>query len=154
MSSPRYYAFALEPTIDETYSHLLAPDWPEASGSSIPLPSTPTSSTIAEAPILPSTHFLALARTPWANNAPRIDTATVAAADFDVDSKTGFMPPHPPTVPLPLQRDLGVWETTLTAGEGLTLGVQADAAQRGKSAKWRRLVESVSNQRGVRDCIN
>ncbi|KAF9062639.1 Indoleamine 2,3-dioxygenase [Rhodocollybia butyracea] len=46
---------------------------------------------------LDTSHFLSLPR-PSAGDfhAPIVDTTTLAAHDFDVDPRTGFMPPHPP----------------------------------------------------------
>lgn len=122
--------------------HLL-PDWPEAPP-------------LATLPALPPTHFLSLARSPPRGSSsqrstngasqPTFDTSTVAAADFDVDAKTGFMPPHQPVVTLPGQLDL--WEKVLSAavapGERVTLGEEATEAELAKSAKWRRVVDKVS----------
>ncbi|KAJ3915063.1 tryptophan 2,3-dioxygenase [Lentinula edodes] len=50
---------------------------------------------------LPSTHFLSQPRpsgitSPSSSNRVVVDTTTLAAHDFDVDPRTGFMPPHPP----------------------------------------------------------
>ncbi|KAH7869336.1 Indoleamine 2,3-dioxygenase [Lentinula edodes] len=55
---------------------------------------------------LPSTHFLSQPRpsgiaSPSSSNSSNsnrvvVDTTTLAAHDFDVDPRTGFMPPHPP----------------------------------------------------------
>lgn len=46
---------------------------------------------------LDPSHFLSLPRPPAAGiNAPIVDTTTLAAHDFDVDPRTGFMPPQPP----------------------------------------------------------
>lgn len=44
-----------------------------------------------------ASHFLSLPR-PSAGDihAPVVDTTTLAAHDFDVDPRTGFMPPQPP----------------------------------------------------------
>ncbi|KAF8830002.1 hypothetical protein HHX47_DHR2000028 [Lentinula edodes] len=50
---------------------------------------------------LPSTHFLSQPRpsgiaSPSSSSSVVVDTTTLAAHDFDVDPRTGFMPPHPP----------------------------------------------------------
>ncbi|KAJ3992165.1 Indoleamine 2,3-dioxygenase [Lentinula boryana] len=75
---------------------------------------------------LSSTHFLSLPRpsssslswspSPATTPTPIVDTTTLAAHDFDVDPRTGFMPPHPPLTHLPPSLE-GVpyaeWEGTL-----------------------------------------
>ncbi|EIW57172.1 tryptophan 2,3-dioxygenase [Trametes versicolor FP-101664 SS1] len=62
---------------------------------------------------LPPTHFLNLPRpdvfVPTFAGAP--DTSTLAAHDFDVDTRTGFMPPEPPLVRLPSAWE--PWEVVL-----------------------------------------
>ncbi|KAJ4486630.1 Indoleamine 2,3-dioxygenase [Lentinula edodes] len=50
---------------------------------------------------LPPSHFLSQPRpsgiaSPSSSNNVGVDTTTLAAHDFDVDPRTGFMPPHPP----------------------------------------------------------
>lgn len=45
-----------------------------------------------------------------------VNTATTASADFDVDVRTGFMPPEPPVKRLPSQYD--VWEQALWSARG------------------------------------
>lgn len=62
---------------------------------------------------LPPDHFLALPR-PDVHNGPPAgtpDTSTLAAHDFDVDTRTGFMPPQPPLLRLPQKWE--EWEETL-----------------------------------------
>lgn len=62
---------------------------------------------------LPPNHFLALSR-PDAFNALSAgipDTSTLAAHDYDVDTRTGFMPPEPPLARLPAQWE--EWEALL-----------------------------------------
>ncbi|KAJ3724234.1 tryptophan 2,3-dioxygenase [Lentinula guzmanii] len=125
---------------------------------------------------LPSSHFLSLPRpsssslswtpnpnppptpnpTPSPSHAhappppPIVDTTTLAAHDFDVDPRTGFMPPHPPLPHLPPSLEgerYAEWETTLrvacesrlqlavdTQGEGGG-GGRGDAERR--SEEWR-----------------
>ncbi|KAI0695396.1 Indoleamine 2,3-dioxygenase [Cytidiella melzeri] len=90
---------------------------------------------------LPPDHFLSLPR-PEANLGPpagTVDTTTVAAHDFDVDTRTGFMPPQPPLTRLP---DLWQpWEEILgdAVARRLQLGDKPDLsdADRVRSAEWR-----------------
>ncbi|KAH9176431.1 Indoleamine 2,3-dioxygenase [Lactarius sanguifluus] len=58
-------------------------------------------------------HFLALPRPGVLVGLPAgvVDTTTLAAHDFDVDTRTGFMPPDPPLVRLPTQWE--PWEQLL-----------------------------------------
>lgn len=99
---------------------------------------------------LPPTHLLALPR-PAPGAGPLIppgafDTSTLAAHDFDVDTRTGFMPPQPPLARLPAAWER--WEATLDAAAegklqlGSTLALSEDEAD--KSAQWRNNVENVS----------
>lgn len=110
------------------------------------------SSSTSTLPDMPPKHFLAISRS--ANGASSssggktFDTSTVAAVDFDVDVKTGFMPPRVPVVKL--KGKMVAWEEVrddaagLTpTGEVLTLGVYATPIQKKRSAAWRRSVESV-----------
>ncbi|KAJ3785177.1 Indoleamine 2,3-dioxygenase [Lentinula aff. detonsa] len=115
---------------------------------------------------LPSSHFLSLPRPsssslswtpnpnppPTPSHAPNpshappppiVDTSTLAAHDFDVDPRTGFMPPHPPLPHLPpsLQGEhYAEWETTLrVACESrlqLAVDTQGEDAER-RSEEWR-----------------
>ncbi|OAX42708.1 Indoleamine 2,3-dioxygenase [Rhizopogon vinicolor AM-OR11-026] len=64
---------------------------------------------------LPPDHFLLQPRQDYLVGAyeGHVDTSTLAAHDFDVDTRTGFMPPDPPLSRLPEQWEL--WETTLDA---------------------------------------
>lgn len=65
--------------------------------------------------ILSPDHFLALPRPDILyGGAPAgaPDTSTLAAHDFDVDTRTGFMPPQPPLTRLPPQWEL--WELALS----------------------------------------
>ncbi|GAW09831.1 Indoleamine -dioxygenase [Lentinula edodes] len=64
-------------------------------------PTTTTSSMNNTLFPLPPTHFLSQPRpsgiaSPSSSNRVVVDTTTLAAHDFDVDPRTGFMPPHPP----------------------------------------------------------
>ncbi|KAG9039963.1 hypothetical protein FRB95_004435 [Tulasnella sp. JGI-2019a] len=103
-------------------------------------------------PAMPPTHFLSIARSPFSGpNSSGVasnrgfDTSTVAAADFDVDPKTGFMPPKVPVVRL--DGELEVWEmmreAAVEGGEPLTLGVYATSRQQKRSARWRSAVDSM-----------
>lgn len=95
-----------------------------------------------------SSHFLSLPRpdltqAPLAAGVP--DTTTLAAHDFDVDTRTGFMPPEPPVVRLPLEWER--WENTLDEAveKKLQLGrkdglTEAEAAS---SRAWRSTVNQV-----------
>ncbi|THH31511.1 hypothetical protein EUX98_g2701 [Antrodiella citrinella] len=61
-------------------------------------------------------HLLALPRPDVQTGPPTgaFDTSTLAAHDFDVDTRTGFMPPEPPLTRLPQQWEL--WELALEEG--------------------------------------
>ncbi|EMD31468.1 hypothetical protein CERSUDRAFT_119688 [Gelatoporia subvermispora B] len=95
---------------------------------------------------LPPDHFLALPRPD--HGFPmlgRPDTSTVAAHDFDVDPRTGFMPPQPPLTRLPAEWE--PWEAALD--EALTSNLQVaskdgltddDAA---RAERWRARVREL-----------
>ncbi|KDQ52710.1 hypothetical protein JAAARDRAFT_198058 [Jaapia argillacea MUCL 33604] len=93
-------------------------------------------------------HFLSLPR-PDVNvgTAPGVpDTSTLAAHDFDVDTRTGFMPPQAPLTSLPAQ--WVAWEDVLAdAAHGkLKLGsrVDLDEEDRELSECWRGRVRKLS----------
>lgn len=71
----------------------------------------------------------------------------VAAQDFDIDSRTGFVPPQPPLARLPERWES--WETTLEAARSkrLKLAAASDltAEDEAASEDWRRRVREVSN---------
>ncbi|KAJ3863574.1 Indoleamine 2,3-dioxygenase [Lentinula novae-zelandiae] len=82
---------------------------------------------------LPPSHFLSQPRPSGITspNEGRVDTTTLAAHDFDVDPRTGFMPPHAPIARL--EGEYGAWE-----------GVLADACNGGfrlgggeREERWR-----------------
>jgi indoleamine 2,3-dioxygenase len=77
--------------------------------------------------------------------APRPITSTLAAHDFDVDNRTGFMPPRPPLRRLPPQWEL--WESLLdrAKSEQIQLGNKPDLTDEAKatSEKWRRDVRAM-----------
>lgn len=100
--------------------------------------------------ILPSDHFLSLPRpdpfiSPGVSLADGpdlegiIDTTTLAAHDFDVDTRTGFMPPDPPVRRLPEQWE--PWEAALQKAmhDRLQLAVKENItdAERQVSHRWR-----------------
>lgn len=97
-------------------------------------------------PNLPSNHFLSLPR-PEALVGPPSgvpDTTTLAAHDFDVDPRTGFMPPQPPLSRLPAQWES--WESTLddAIDQRIKLGTPAlPECEREKSESWRIRVRNV-----------
>ena len=76
-----------------------------------------------------------------------VDTTTLAAHDFDVDTRTGFMPPDPPLSRLPIEWE--PWEMTLDQAMSmrLQLAVKPGLAEEeiARSASWRQSVrEDVS----------
>ncbi|CCM02780.1 uncharacterized protein FIBRA_04888 [Fibroporia radiculosa] len=95
---------------------------------------------------LPPNHFLALPRpdhglavvgTP--------DTSTLAAHDFDVDTRTGFMPPQPPLTRLP--KEWESWEALLdhALSSRLQLGDKQGVSDHDKtlSEGWRKRVREL-----------
>lgn len=74
------------------------------------------------------------------------DTSTLAAHDFDVDTRTGFLPPQEPLNRLPA--DWEAWESVLddAAARKLQLGHKADISLDDvqSSATWRARVAQVS----------
>ena len=93
------------------------------------------------------THFLTLPRPNILDGVPegRPDTTTLAAHDFDVDTRTGFMPPQQPTSRLP--QFWGQWEVILddAVSQGLQLGdkVSVSDYERRNSEAWRHRVRKV-----------
>jgi indoleamine 2,3-dioxygenase len=93
---------------------------------------------------LPANHFLSAPR-----NAPLlpggVDTSTLAAHDFDVDVRTGFMPPAPPLARLPAQWE--PWEAALDAAirGRLQLGIKPGltSEETAASEAWRSQVSQV-----------
>ncbi|KAI0661847.1 Indoleamine 2,3-dioxygenase [Cubamyces menziesii] len=90
---------------------------------------------------LPPNHFLNLPRpdvfAPTLVGTP--DTSTLAAHDFDVDTRTGFMPPEPPLTRLPSAWE--PWEAVLEDAiqNKLQLAERPDLSdeERAKSEQWR-----------------
>ena len=94
------------------------------------------------------THFLALSRPNVLVGNPegRPDTTTLAAHDFDVDTRSGFMPPQPPVSCLP--HFWSQWEIILD--DAISDGLQPDKVslsdcERRKGEAWRHRVRKVSN---------
>ncbi|KAG1821602.1 Indoleamine 2,3-dioxygenase [Suillus subaureus] len=97
--------------------------------------------------ILPPDHFLLQPRQDFLLGAQEghIDTSTLAAHDFDVDTRTGFMPPDPPLSRLPAEWEL--WETALDAAmqAKLQLAVKPGltAEEKNSSESWREHVRQL-----------
>jgi indoleamine 2,3-dioxygenase len=93
---------------------------------------------------LPPNHFLALPRATFPDFRDQTyDTATVAAADYDVDVRTGFMPPRPPVARL--DGDFEVWERTLDEALGkvkLAAG-EVRSEEAAYAERWREIVRKV-----------
>ena len=95
-----------------------------------------------------SQHFLALPR-PDVTFGPLphglTDTTTLAAHDFDVDNRTGFMPPEPPLTRLPGEWE--TWEAVLDSALTKRLKLYSDPAtsddDRAESTAWREDVHKV-----------
>ncbi|KAI0052325.1 Indoleamine 2,3-dioxygenase [Auriscalpium vulgare] len=90
---------------------------------------------------LPPNHFLALPRPDVELGPPAgvVDTTTLAAHDFDVDTRTGFMPPQPPLARLPDQ--WAPWEDAFAAAQShrFQLGRKSNItdAEKAQSEAWR-----------------
>lgn len=97
---------------------------------------------------LSADHFLSLPRPDITSSLPAgvVDTTTLAAHDFDVDTRTGFMPPQAPLERLPSEWDL--WELALDEAidRKLQLGDKPDLTEEDKirSETWRAQVRKVS----------
>lgn len=97
--------------------------------------------------LLPPNHFLALPRPDVLIGPPAgvVDTTTLAAHDFDVDTRTGFMPPDPPLARLPFQWE--PWEQLLDEAQSqrLQLGRKSDITneEKTRSESWRTCVTQV-----------
>lgn len=78
---------------------------------------------------------------------PSLDTSTLAAHDFDVDVRSGFMPPEPPVQRLPSAWQ--EWEEALDDAidaklrVGDSINITPDEAER--SQLWRKRVEKASS---------
>ena len=97
---------------------------------------------------LDSNHFLSLPRPDTFLSPPAgvPDTTTLAAHDFDVDTRTGFMPPQTPLVRLPPAWE--PWEILLddAISQRLQLGdkIDLEESEKLKSNTWRERVKDVS----------
>ncbi|KAL5483228.1 hypothetical protein ACEPAI_8458 [Sanghuangporus weigelae] len=95
----------------------------------------------------PPPHFLSLPRPDALAGPPQgvPDTTTVAAHDFDIDARTGFMPPQPPLSRLPEQWE--AWERILDEAieRRLKLGAAQDLtpADEATSDDWRQRVREL-----------
>ncbi|KAG8213495.1 Indoleamine 2,3-dioxygenase [Butyriboletus roseoflavus] len=93
---------------------------------------------------LPPNHFLSQPRPDFVVGGADgfVDTTTLAAHDFDVDTRTGFMPPDPPISRLPIEWE--PWETILDQAVSMKLqlaikqGLTEDEIAH--SASWRESV--------------
>ncbi|KAJ7471377.1 Indoleamine 2,3-dioxygenase [Mycena galericulata] len=96
---------------------------------------------------IPPDHFLALSRLDGllGSSESVYDTSTLAAHDFDVDNRTGFMPPQAPPSRLPLEWE--AWELALDAAiaESLQLGDKPglSQAEMSRSEAWRKRVREL-----------
>jgi indoleamine 2,3-dioxygenase len=94
---------------------------------------------------LPPDHFLSLPRPGVSYLGVVPDTSTLAAHDFDVDIRTGFMPPQPPLSRLPPQYE--PWEQVLESAtaQRLKLGERDDLTEKDRmdSATWQQTVQDV-----------
>lgn len=103
--------------------------------------------------LLGQNHFLSLPRPDVALGPPTgaPDTTTLAAHDFDVDTRTGFMPPQQPLLRLP--SDWELWEVTLDRAIasklqlGSKVGLTEEEAE--TSERWRVQVREVRSHRLV-----
>lgn len=95
-----------------------------------------------------SNHFLNLPRPDVELGPPAgvVDTTTLAAHDFDIDTRTGFMPPQPPLIRLSDQWE--AWEQALDDAQvrrlqlGRKPGITED--ERNQSESWRAHIREVS----------
>ncbi|KAL4064593.1 Indoleamine 2,3-dioxygenase [Scleroderma yunnanense] len=98
-------------------------------------------------PSLPSEHFLNLPRPDIIIGGGEgvVDTTTLAAHDFDVDTRTGFMPPDPPIARLPEEWE--PWEVILEkAMKGklqLAIKQALSTEEAAMSAAWRAQVRQL-----------
>ncbi|KAI9463543.1 Indoleamine 2,3-dioxygenase [Lactarius psammicola] len=108
--------------------------------------------------LLPPNHFLALPCPGVLVGPPAgvVDTTTLAAHDFDVDTRTGFMPPDPPLVRLPTQWE--PWEHLLDDAQvhHLQLGSKHDITneEMAQSESWRARVRQSPTLPTVKLCLS
>ncbi|KAJ3542124.1 hypothetical protein NMY22_g3624 [Coprinellus aureogranulatus] len=100
-----------------------------------------------DATFLGENHFLSLPRPdPLTGPQPGApDTTTLAAHDFDVDTRTGFMPPQQPLMRLP--EEWSPWEEALDSaiGSKLQLGDKPGVSEedRAASESWRQRIREL-----------
>ncbi|KAL1674161.1 Indoleamine 2,3-dioxygenase [Schizophyllum commune] len=96
---------------------------------------------------LPPNHFLAQPRPDANAGVPDgvVDTTTLAAHDFDVDNRTGFMPPQPPLTRLPAAYEPWVVVLNDAIAQRLQVGDKPGlpVAEAAKSATWRARVDEM-----------
>ncbi len=73
------------------------------------------------------------------------DTSTLAAADFDVDVRTGFLPPEPPLRRLE-HTQYEVWEQMLDIAKSIPLRLDGagTSEERRQARRWRQQIRQVS----------
>lgn len=96
--------------------------------------------------VLPPEHFLALPRPEYGVAMEGVtDTSTLAAHDFDVDTRTGFMPPQPPLTRLSERWE--PWEELLddAVSQGLQLADKVDLTDDDvvRSERWRNRIREL-----------
>lgn len=97
---------------------------------------------------VPPTHFLSQSRHTRAlgpRSGDTYDVSTVAAADYDVDVRSGFMPPAEPVARL--EGDFEAWEDVLDAAAG-RIRLASDLAEAPEDEKhyvdqWRDRIRQV-----------
>ena len=109
-----------------------------------------------EMDFLGENHFLSLPRHDLLVSTARVpDTTTLAAHDFDVDTRTGFLPPQAPLSRLPSAWE--EWEMTLdeAISSHLQLGDKIDLQQTEKEAseRWRERVRKVWNSHVLKNLL-
>jgi indoleamine 2,3-dioxygenase len=99
---------------------------------------------------LPSNHFLTLPRPDplLPLQSGLVDTTTLAAHDFDVDNRTGFMPPQPPLPRLP--STWNVWEALLDAA----VSQRIQLAGRVEKMEEQQSLMEISKSRSWRDDVS
>lgn len=112
----------------------------DPAGSTAPAPGMGAAASAFAA--LPADHFLsrprvALAQEGLAGPSARPDLTTLAGADYDVDVRSGFLPPAPPLARLP-PGPWQVWEDAWDATDGLRAG--QGEARNVKTKEWRTAV--------------
>lgn len=146
------------PGSGEDYAYLAdqeAQPGPSSSPRSLPVSSTEhlqnspqTTPTPSPQPLEYLAHILAGDGQHAALPAGLPDTSTLAGADFDVDVRSGFLPPEPPLERLPNELEESQWEHMLTAARTVGLkinggGIAVDDAERRRCRLWRRQIRNM-----------